>query len=292
MPTNDYVFKRIFGHVGNEEITKGLITSIIKQDIYEIKLNESPILEKDLKDEKLGILDIRAKLNNQINCDIEMQVTRKKNIEKRLILYWSRLYALGIQEGEDYGVLNKTIAILIADFELDNIEEIPKFHTKWEIREEEYSKVVLTNMLEIHIIELPKLIKLIKNKKVNKKDKLALWAMFFLKPEEIGEEEMKENSDIKKAKKELDKIKQNEKEQYLAELRMKYILDQKAIQDYGFESGYKSGKEEGIKEGIKEGMKAGIKEGIKKEKEEIAKKLIEIGMTPEEVEKIIETYKK
>ena len=25
VPTNDYVFKRIFGHVGNEEIKKGLI---------------------------------------------------------------------------------------------------------------------------------------------------------------------------------------------------------------------------------------------------------------------------
>ena len=28
-PTNDYVFKRIFGHVGNEKITKGLINSIL-----------------------------------------------------------------------------------------------------------------------------------------------------------------------------------------------------------------------------------------------------------------------
>ena len=26
VPTNDYVFKRIFGHVGNEEITKVKIT--------------------------------------------------------------------------------------------------------------------------------------------------------------------------------------------------------------------------------------------------------------------------
>ena len=28
-PTNDYVFKRIFGYVGNEEITKVLLNAII-----------------------------------------------------------------------------------------------------------------------------------------------------------------------------------------------------------------------------------------------------------------------
>ena len=28
-PTNDYVFKRIFGFVGNEDITKGLLNAIL-----------------------------------------------------------------------------------------------------------------------------------------------------------------------------------------------------------------------------------------------------------------------
>lgn len=31
-----------------------------------------------------------------------------------------------------------------------------KIHTKWEIKEEEYSKIVLTNVLEIHINLLTK----------------------------------------------------------------------------------------------------------------------------------------
>ena len=63
VPTNDYVFKRLFGHKGNEEITKGLIKAILKQDIKSITLDENPILEKDLQDDKIGILDIKAKLD-------------------------------------------------------------------------------------------------------------------------------------------------------------------------------------------------------------------------------------
>ena len=81
-PKIDYVFKRIFGHTGSEEITKGLITAIIKQPIENITIDCNPITEKDLLDDKVGILDIKAKLNNNINCNIEMQIVDKKNIEK------------------------------------------------------------------------------------------------------------------------------------------------------------------------------------------------------------------
>ena len=40
LPTNDYVFQRIFGKVGNEEITKGLISAIIKREVKKVELDE------------------------------------------------------------------------------------------------------------------------------------------------------------------------------------------------------------------------------------------------------------
>ena len=70
-PKNDYVFKRIFGHSGNEEITKNLLQSIIPDKIDKIELDSNPITEKDLLDDKVGILYIKAKLNDgNFNCDI------------------------------------------------------------------------------------------------------------------------------------------------------------------------------------------------------------------------------
>ena len=176
-----------------------------------------------------------------------MQVVQYDNIEERIMFYWSKLYAGEIHSGEDYEVLNKTIVILISNFELDVTKDIPKIHTKWEIREEEYSKIVLTNVLEIHIIEMPKLIKAMVNKKVDKKDKLILWTMFMLSPEELGDEIMENNEDIKKAKEELEKINQDEREKELARLRMKHIMDTKAIRDYGYDEGKKAGKIEDAK---------------------------------------------
>ena len=46
----------------NEEITKGLLSSIIQKEISNIKLDNKTILEKDLLGDKVGILDIRAKI--------------------------------------------------------------------------------------------------------------------------------------------------------------------------------------------------------------------------------------
>ena len=73
-PTNDYVFQRIFGYKGNEEITKGLLSAIMQREIKNVKLDleKNKILEKDLISDKFGILDIRATLGDSEDIDIEM----------------------------------------------------------------------------------------------------------------------------------------------------------------------------------------------------------------------------
>ena len=105
--TNDFVFKRIFGRKGNEDITKGLIKSILKQEINELSLDENTILEKDFQDDKIGILDIKAKINNSDIVNIEMQVIKYSNIQKRIMFYWSKLYTDEIKSGDDYNNLKK-----------------------------------------------------------------------------------------------------------------------------------------------------------------------------------------
>lgn len=258
VPTNDYVFKRIFGHIGNEEITRGLISSIIKEKINTIKINENPITEKDMIYDKVGILDLRVRLNDKIICNIEMQVVQQEDIEKRIMFYWGKTYTGEIKKGDKYGVLPKTIVILIANFKLEKLKEIERFHTKWQIREEKDRRNILTDTLEIHIIELPKLIKRLseeKGDKIGKEDtnsmsivkpenigdenmderdkKLVLWMVFFWNPDALTEKELKENEDIRLAKEELERLKQDEHERYLAELREKYVRDIQSIQDYG-----------------------------------------------------------
>ena len=269
------------GKLEMKKITAGLISSIIDQEITNIKINENRITEKDMKDDKVGVLDLKARINNEILCNIEMQVVQQQDIDKRLMFYWGKLYTEEIKERQKYSILPQTIVILITDFQLKKLKEIPKFHTKWHIREEEYRKIILTNTLELHIIELPKLLKQLKENNGLKKNKIVLWLMFILNPENVGEKDMEKNEDLKLAKKELEKLKQDDHDRYMAELRMKYIRDMNGIKDYAFNEGFEEGREAGLEKGLEEGKAEGIKEGLaqglaqgqNKKQIEIAKKL-------------------
>lgn len=261
LPTNDYVFKKIFGQIGREEITKGLIEEIIGQKLNSIDLDKNTVLEKDLYNSKLGVLDIKATLDNDIVCNIEMQMTDKGNIEKRLLYYWSKLYTQQIKSGEKYKKLPKTIAILIANFELEQLKNIPKYYTKWQIREEEYQKIVLTDRLELYIIELPKTVYDV-SKESNKK--LMSWMKFLINPKSVEVVEMEENEELKKAWEVYEDINADEHERYLAELRIKYILDLEDIREKGLQEGYQQGIEEGREQGIHQGMEQGIEQGMER----------------------------
>ena len=277
-PKIDYVFKRIFGHVGNEDITEEFISSIIRRKVSDVKLDNNPILEKDMLDDKMGILDIKAKIDNEINCDIEMQIVDRGNIEKRILYYWSKMYNGSIKSGKDYNELQKAMVILIADYEIDGLKEIKKYITKWNIREEEYSKIILTEVMEIYIIELPKF-----KKYQEKNEVLNLWMKFIESPEVIKMEESTEK--IKKAKEVLEEISQDEHERYLAELREKYIMDQKAIEDAGYDKGHKAGYDSGLQKGELQ-EKINIAKKMKEEKIDI-KLIIKItGMSEEEIKKL------
>ena len=82
------------------------------------------------------------------------------------------------------------------------------------------------------------------------------------------------NKEIQKARKALEEVSADEHEQYLAELRQKYIMDQKAIEDAGYDKGFKAGSKEGLKQGIQKGVQQGIEQGKRQKNLEIAKKML------------------
>ena len=282
-PKLDVVFQALFGEVGNESITKGFLETILERKIDSIDLSRNPILRREFKDEKLGVLDIIAKLDKDEICNIELQIVDKKNIIERILYYWSRLYSRQIKSGEDYKILQKAIVILITDFKIENLEELD-YHSRWKIMEDKQGKkIILTQKLEIDIIELPKIIG-----KEKEQDNLLDWLYFLENPKsERVTEKMKENENLKEAVKKLDNLSEDEKMQRIADLRQKAIMDEKAIY------------EKGLEVGIEKGIEKGIMEGSQKEKIEIAKKMLELkidketiakatGLTEQEIEKILD----
>ena len=100
-PKTDIVFQWLFS---NPNITKGLISSLIDEKITDIEIDlNKQILGESITD-KTGILDLRAKINNTIECEIEMQMLYSKNFISRILYYWSRLYSKQIKRGNNYNV--------------------------------------------------------------------------------------------------------------------------------------------------------------------------------------------
>ncbi len=207
---------------------------------------------EDVLDDKIGILDIKAKINNSINCDIEMQVVDRKSIEKRVLFYCSKMYVQSLSSGQDYSKLEKSITILLTDYEIKSLKEIKKYITKWNIREQDCGNIILTDAMEVYIIELPKF------EKYKTGSTLDPWVKFIKDSKVID----MSNKEIKKAKKVLEEISQDGKERYLAELREKYIMDQKAIEDAGYDKG----------------LNVGIANGQRSKAIEIAKRMKEQGI--------------
>ena len=74
-------------------------------------------------------------------------------------------------------MINKTIEVLIVDFEINSLKDVG-YHSKWKITEENARNLILTDDLEIHIIEIPKL-KKEKDNRNNKKYEEG-WMLKFL----------------------------------------------------------------------------------------------------------------
>jgi len=278
-PKMDIVFESLF-KPGNEEITKALISNIIGQKIQKIDLEKNKKLLREYTKDKLEILDLIATLDDGVICHIEVQLSNNKDIEERLLFYNSKIYSQQMLIGEKYKDLKKTISIAILDYNLEKLRDLEKAHTKWYIIEDDERKIKLTDKLEIHIIELPKIRR---RKKQEEKDSLIEWMMFLDNPND-GEvlEIMKTNKEIEEAMKKLEEIQSDEEMMRIIDLRKKAIWDENQAKYTAREEGLEEGREEGKKQGIKEGRKEGRKEA----KIEVAKKMIEEKMDIELIEKV------
>ena len=188
-PLNDFIFKKVFGEKGNEDILISFINAVLKrtqqEPIVEVEIVDNKQLTKELILDKTGIIDVRAKTSKGENIDIEVQLTDQGNMDKRTLFYWGKMYLENIKQGQDYTSLEKVITINILDFEFLGTEHYQSSFHLWEDIEKDY---MLTDVVEIHFLELPKFRRK-KNKDYREND-IERWLMFLEK--DISETTLKE----------------------------------------------------------------------------------------------------
>ena len=268
---NDVVFKTLFSR-STPKITKAMLEAMLNTKINKLELDKSTDLLNDNEEDKNGRLDLRAIIDGNVECDIEVQLETHKNMAERFVYYWAKMYAANLRVGHSYSDLRKTICIVILDDVFQKTKGIEDPKTVWKVTEDENKKQILTDHFELVIIELPKALKAYKK---NKNDELLQWLMFLdnAKSEEVTQI-MEKNEDIKEAKEELEKISQDDILRRRALSRTLDIADRLQFEKEAREAEEeaKEAKEEAkeakeeAKEAKEEAMKA--KEEAKKAKEE------------------------
>ena len=84
LPKNDVVFKALFSR-GEPKITKAMLEAILNIKIDKLELDNSTDLLNDNKDDKNGRLDLRAIINGDTECDIEVQLATHESMAERFL---------------------------------------------------------------------------------------------------------------------------------------------------------------------------------------------------------------
>ena len=272
-PKVDFVFKKIFGNEKHPNILISFLNSVIKPtDLIKSVQIKNTDIEKEHIEDKYSRLDIKAITNNGEHINIEIQVKNEYNMIKRSLYYWSKMYEGQLTKGQDYDTLSRTICINILDFKyLKN----DNFHNCYRLKEKTTNEE-LTDVMELHFIEIPKLRKLENSEDIS--DMLEAWITFIESPTSELIDKLEMSSDeIKEAKEELLRLSGNDKERERYEKRFESILEQNSL----LANAERKGLQKGLQKGIEKGKKEGLKEGENRKAIEIAINLIKNGLDNE-----------
>jgi predicted transposase/invertase (TIGR01784 family) len=251
-PKVDYAFKRLFGRDDTRSLLIQLLEAVLELPsgfhITDIELL-NPFNPKENADDKLSILDIKARDQKGRQINIEMQMIGFKHLDKRLLYYWAKFHTQQLHEEEDYVTLQPTISISFLNHVL--FPDAPGYHHHFRLLEV-INHFPLSQDLEFHVIELPKFEKCI-TELISSLDK---WLYFLRHAAMMDLEALPvpfRDPIFERAFQELKMTTQTDVEREKYEARRKFQLD--------YNTGMKVARMEGREEGREEGLKQGRKEG-------------------------------
>ncbi|MBK1653649.1 hypothetical protein CKO29_02880 [Allochromatium vinosum] len=113
-PKIDCVFKALLGSESNRALLIHFLNanlgSALPAPITEVEIL-NPYNDKEFLDDKLSIVDVKARDQRGCLHQIEIQLLANRDLPARILYTWADLYSAQLHSGEDYGQLKPTYAI-------------------------------------------------------------------------------------------------------------------------------------------------------------------------------------
>ncbi|QTM08303.1 Rpn family recombination-promoting nuclease/putative transposase [Brachyspira hyodysenteriae] len=268
---NDYFVRYLLGSIGNEDILENIVNCVLRdsgfQEVHNLEIINPHNLPENIN-LKESVLDVKAITKDNKKIIVEIQLSGNIDFVKRIFYYISKNIVSELNENESYDIISQVISINFVNFNMDFYDE-GKAHRCFKLIDTENHKVSL-DMMQMHIIEVPRFIKILNNSNINdiKKSKILSWIEFFtVKDLDKVKDKLKEaNSIMSKVIDKYERFISSEEEMEVYNARDAFLYGQTLM--------LKKEREEGIKEGIEQG----IEQGEKNKALSIAKSLKKSGL--------------
>ena len=240
---NDYFVRYLFSSSDSNLILLDFINSImLDSEMKTFRAVEilNPFNYKENYENKETIVDVKCITQNGTVVIIEIQLQGNSRFPERILYYWASNYSKLLKHGEKYDALTPVISINLLNFNLDDNESIHSCYMIYDT----FNKRLLTDHLQIHIIELKKF-----RYDLLKPD-LNCWLKFFT----IKNNKEAVMSDLVKEKPIMEEV-QKRYNNFIKDRLMMNEYDKREAYLYGNQIMLEEERRLGIEEGIEQGEK-------------------------------------
>ena len=135
-PKIDCVFKALLGSEANRALLihflNAILGSALPAPITEVDIL-NPYNDKEFLDDKLSIVDVKARDQRGSLHQIEIQLLANRDLLARILYTWADLYSGQLKSGEDYSTLKPTYAIWLLGEDL--LPKRPEFAHDFRLRD-------------------------------------------------------------------------------------------------------------------------------------------------------------
>ena len=291
-PTNDWMFKQLFGTEKRKDLTIHLINALLEgtqPHVVDVTFLKA-VLDKETVVLRPSIVDVLCRAEDGRQFIVEMQRAYDTHFIQRLVEYTCQVYLnqrrKEIKEPGDRGGYGKMYPVICLA-----IMEASVFKTKKAyLSHHEFRDIVTQEQdikeLSFTFLELSKFQKKFEELETD----VERWAYFFRNatdtPPELWEQILEENNVFTQAYQALSQAAYTP-EQFLTYLGYEQKEAEILIQnDEAREKGRVVGIKVGLAEGLAQGREEGLAEGAATEKRQLAMKLLQRGMSLEDVVEI------
>ena len=225
-PKIDCVFKALLGAEANRRLLIHFLNAVLgaalpgplcQADIL------NPYNEREFLDDKLSIVDVKARDDQGRLYQVEIQLLNHPNLPERIVYTWADLYSAQLSSGQDYAALRPTYAIwLLAE---DLLRDDPAYAHVYRLRDE--SGRLLIDHGGIWLLELNKFVA----ERVETEQQR--WLRFFQEGERLDETHLPDwmqTDEMRQAMSTLKAFSEKERAYHAYQARQNYLREQRSIQ--------------------------------------------------------------